>query len=211
MSLSLSLLLPFRSQFDHIINSENRNGSLSGEFQHLGLAKHGFEDPSLQVIPDASLLQIESPIFETLEFLILIFLIALMHHLQLGNQLSGVQSSIEGDLFRNHQKSLGELGDDTEVLAGAFVGHIFQIDGDGGLDAASPDDHFSALQSPLENTERVVNRPVHFVQEELVGSSEDERTNFIRLVFGVFDENVVDVAEVFLVDCFCLSEQFLRK
>lgn len=51
-------------QLDHIIDPEDGDGSLSGEFERVDLGDHGLEHSRSQVVPALALQQVQTAVFE---------------------------------------------------------------------------------------------------------------------------------------------------
>ena len=97
---------------------------------------------------------------------------------QLGNQVTGVLSSVDSKGLGNNQQRLGEVSNGELLSAGERSSKVFQIDGEGGLNTSASNTNRFALQDSLDNAESIVNRAPQLVTVEVIWSSKDDGAGY---------------------------------
>jgi len=77
-------------------------------------------------------------------------------------------------------------------------GEGLEVDGQGRLNGSTADDDVLALHDPLDDAERVVDRPLHFVAVEVARAAEDDGGCGANL--GLLDEDQLVVADTRLAN-----------
>ena len=123
LSLLLHLLLHLGHLFgvdklDHVVDTEDRDGSLSSELERLDLGHGGLKHTSLQVVADLAVHEVKTRVDEV-AFLRVIFVSLLgsvVENTELSNKISGILSGVHSESLWDDEEGLRELSD-SKLLA----------------------------------------------------------------------------------------------
>lgn len=222
----------FGVEGDQIVDTEDRDGSLSGELERLDLADSRLNDTSLKVVSDLSGTKVESRSFfffpnvsvsnkrekekdkpsELLGGLIFEGLGSVVVGTELSNEVGGILGSVDGEGLGDDEEGLSELGD-GELLSGTKgVGKGLEVDGEGGLDGSTSGDDAIVLEGSLDDAQDIMDGSLHLIEHIFVGSSKDDRGGlfvFTVLCFVLFCFFTIKTMSVYLFFffsfccCFC--------
>lgn len=145
----------FGGQLDHIINPQDGDGSLSGEFKRVDLGDHRLQYTSSQVVAALALQQVQTAVFElqTLG-------ISLSRHLRggvegakLGDQLGGILGSVDCQSLGDNVEGLAELRNGDLLLCLEGTSELLKVDAVCNIDGASASNHLSGFEGTLGNAD----------------------------------------------------------
>ena len=193
-------------KLDHIVNSEDSDGSFGSELERLDFGHGGLEHTSLEVVADLSLNEVKTGVLELflLSLIVSRSLGGVVEDTELGNQVSGVLGGVHGEDLGDDEESFGELSD-SELLAGAEgTGEVVEVDGEGDLNGTTSSDEGVRLEDTLGDAEGVVDGALNLFEEVLVGTTDD---NGLGTGVGhAFEEHVFPVSDSSLLDLGAGSE-----
>lgn len=109
-------------QFDHVINTQDGDGSFSSEFQALHFADQRFEYSGLLVVQNFAILQIQARPFQMWHSLVLLTFV--VESTQFSHQLTRILRSISRQCFRDDQQRIRKLGNRQLLATGLKVSII---------------------------------------------------------------------------------------
>jgi hypothetical protein len=132
----------FGGQFDHIVNPQDGNGSLSGEFDGVDLRDHRLQHSCSQVVAALALQQVQTAVFEieTGRVLLIGLLGSSVQGTQFGDKLSCVLSSVNGEGLGDDIEGLAELRNSDLFLSVERTSELFKVDAVGDIDCSSSRD-----------------------------------------------------------------------
>jgi hypothetical protein len=196
------------NKLDHIVNSEDGNGSLSSELKTLDLGHSRLKDTGLKVVANLTVHQVQTSVdqLSLLSVTGVSLLSSVVEDAELGNEISGVLGSVDSQSLGNDKESLGELSDGKLFTGAKGSGKIVEVDGKSNLNRSSTGNDGVRLEDTLDDTEGVVDGALNFVEEELVGTTNDNGGGALEL--HAFEEHVFPVTNLALLNNFALSKVF---
>lgn len=132
-------------ELDHIVDSEDSDGSLGGETEGVDLRDHGLQDSSLQVVTRGSLGQIQTTVFEVQSLLVVLAILlgSSMQSSQLRDQLSGILSSIDCQSFGDDVECFAEFLNSQLLLGVEGSAELIEVDAESDIDGSSSSNNLS--------------------------------------------------------------------
>mmetsp|Transcript_9428 Transcript_9428/g.14442 ORF Transcript_9428/g.14442 Transcript_9428/m.14442 type:complete len:267 (-) Transcript_9428:635-1435(-) len=127
-----------------------------------------------------------------------------MVHTQLSKKLSGILGGVHREHLRDDLEGLGELGDGQLLSGSKGTGVFVKVDGKSNFDGTATGNDGVGLKHSLDDTERVVQRSLNLLKEEVVGTSEDDGLS--SGLAHALEEHVLPVTNSLLVHSLASSE-----
>ena len=121
-----------------------------------------------------------------------------MEDAKLGDQISGVLGGIHGQSLGDNEEGLGELSDGELLSGGQSSCEVIKIDRKCHFDGTATSNEGVRLQNALNNAERVMDRSLNLIEEELVGASDNNCLG--GLLAHTLEEHVFPVTDFTFFD-----------
>ncbi|KAH9397873.1 hypothetical protein TYRP_004202 [Tyrophagus putrescentiae] len=174
----LPVLEPISTMLDEVINAQDGDRRLGGKLQTLHLGDGRLEDAHLHRVLHRALKEIQAGVLH--RRVVRLRLGAVVVGAQLRHQVGGVLGGVHRQRLRNHQKRPGKLGNRQLLARANGGGKVLQVHGEGRLDGAPARDHLLRLEDALHGAQRVIERALHLVEEELVGAAQNDRRRVVN-------------------------------
>lgn len=129
-----------------------------------------------------------------------------MQDAELGKEVVGILGGVEGKSFGDNFKGISEFRN-SELLTGLECsGEISEMHSEGNLNGTTSSNDGVGLKDTLNDTERIVDGSLNFIEEEIVGSTAD---NSLGAGLGhTFEEHVFPISNSSLFNQVTSSEVF---
>mmetsp|Transcript_20066 Transcript_20066/g.60641 ORF Transcript_20066/g.60641 Transcript_20066/m.60641 type:complete len:412 (-) Transcript_20066:569-1804(-) len=160
-------------KLDHVVDTQHSDGCFRRKLNNLDFREDGLQNAGLHIVTNRAILQVQ-----TLPAEVAVVLPGLRRVVVAGqprHQLRRILASVNCKGLRDDQQRVRKLCDGQLLPAAQSLGEAVQVYAEGRLHRATSWHDRAGFQDALDDAEGVVQRPVHLVQQVVVGAPQQHR------------------------------------